>query len=379
MNSDKRPIIMHVIHHLVVGGMENGLVNLLNNLPETNFRHVVVCIEDYSDFRQRIVRKDIEVIAMHRSHIGLWKLRVKLFNLCRTMRPTIMHSRNLSGLDALLPARLAGVRQCIHGEHGRDVNDLCGDNKKLALLRRLHSHLVSHYITVSKDLQQYIINRVGVTPARITQIYNGVDTARFSPAVINPVQLLPDAFIGEGKIIIGTVGRLQPIKNQAMLLQAFAEFSHKFPELAAKANLAIVGNGPLFAQLRELAESLGIAEKLWLPGSLENIPDVLKSFDLFVLPSLSEGISNTILEAMATGLPVLATAVGGNLELVTDGYNGRFFQPKGVNALADLFANYAANKDLLKKHGAAARQTAVERFSLHYMVSEYQKIYTSCL
>jgi len=115
MTADPRPLILHVIHHLVIGGMENGLVNLINHMPRECFRHAVACIEGYSDFRQRITRPDTEVFALHRSNAGVWKIRKQLFQLCRRLQPQVVHSRNLSGLDALAPARFAGVRNCIHG------------------------------------------------------------------------------------------------------------------------------------------------------------------------------------------------------------------------------------------------------------------------
>jgi hypothetical protein len=127
------PLIVHVIHHLVIGGMENGLVNLINGLPAEAFRHAIVCIEEDSDFRDRLQRPDVEVIPLHRSKIGVMQLRRKLYQTFKSRQPAIVHSRNMSGLDAILPARLAGVPVRIHGEHGWDVNDLQGNHWKPAL------------------------------------------------------------------------------------------------------------------------------------------------------------------------------------------------------------------------------------------------------
>ena len=227
MMVDLRPLILHVIHHLVVGGMENGLVNLINRMPQECLRHAVACIEDYSDFCQRITRADTEVIALHRAKIGVWKMRYELFELCRRLRPRVVHSRNLSGLDALAPAKLAGVRHCIHGEHGWDMHDLYGTRWRPAILRRLHSPLVDRYIVVSKDLERYLIRRVGIAASRISQIYNGVDTERFSPSRGEPGNGLPADFADQDMLVIGTVGRLQPVKDQATLLRAFARTRSK--------------------------------------------------------------------------------------------------------------------------------------------------------
>ena len=371
MTADPRPLILHVIHHLVIGGMENGLVNLINRMPQEYLRHAVACIEDYSDFRQRISRADTEVFALHRSKTGVWKMRKELFQLCRSLQPRVVHSRNLSGLDVLAPARLAGVRHCIHGEHGWDVSDLDGTRWRPAILRRIHSPLVDRYVVVSKDLERYLVRRVGIAAGRISQIYNGVDTERFTPRSSGAANGLPAEFAGEDTLVIGTVGRIQPVKDQVTLLKAFAELVQRY----ARLRLAVIGDGPLLGDLRRFAETLGIAKLTWLPGAIDNIPDALRRFDVFVLPSLSEGISNTLLEAMASGVPVVATAAGGNLELVDDGYCGRLFPPGDVVTLARLLAAYVADPLLRQTHAIAARRVAVERFSLGTMVKRYQEVY----
>jgi sugar transferase (PEP-CTERM/EpsH1 system associated) len=375
MTGDARPLVLHVIHRLATGGLENGLVNLINHMSESKFRHAVACIEDYSEFRQRLVRRDTEVFALDRSRVGIWEVRRKVFVLCRRLRPTIVHSRNMSGLDALLPARLAGVRYCVHGEHGWDVDNLNGEKLKPALLRRLHAPLVSRYITVSKHLERYLISRVGIPASRISQIYNGVDTQRFAPGSGAGVQPFPSGFAGENSVVIGTVGRIQAVKDQATLVRAFAELVRSQPEIREQVRLAIVGDGPLLTELHQLADALGITAVSWFPGAVRNVPEVLRAFDVFVLPSLSEGISNTILEAMASGLPILATAAGGNVELVEDGRCGHLFQPGDVQSLTRLLAQYVANPSLRLAHGNKARQIAVERFGLPEMVAKYQAVY----
>jgi len=375
MTTDSRPLILHVIHHLMMGGMENGLVNLINNMPESRFRHAIACVENYSDFRDRLTRSDVEIFALNRSRIGVWKMRIALFNLCRLLKPALVHSRNQSGLDALLPARLAGVRHCIHGEHGWDIDNLNGDKWKPALLRRLHSPFVIRYITVSENLEQYLIDRIGIVPARVTQVYNGVDTERFAPCMKKSFDLFPPGFAQEDSIVIGTIGRLQPVKDQATLIRAFAELIKGYPEISTRMRLVIVGDGPLSGSLRALAATLGVDKQTWFPGALNKVPEVLCTFDIFVLPSLSEGISNTILEAMASGLPIIATAAGGNLELVQDGHSGRFFEPGNIASLTRLLADYSTNALLRHTHASTARRIAIERFSLIAMVENYQSIY----
>ena len=374
---DKRPLVLHVIHHLYIGGMENGLVNLINHMPADRYRHAILCVEDYSDFRLRITRPDVEVIGLHRSRIGVWRMRLEMFKLFRRLKPAFIHSRNMSGLDALLPALLAGVPHRIHGEHGWDVHDLDGRAFKPALLRRLHAPLVSRYITVSQDLARYLGRRVGVAARRVSQVYNGVDMARFAP--LRDRSALPRGFAGEGTVVIGTVGRAQPVKDQATLLRAFAQLRADAPELGAALRLVLVGDGPRLQPLQALAQELGIAQQTWFAGASSEVPRMLAALDVFVLPSLSEGISNTILEAMASGLPVLATAVGGNVELVRAGEEGAFFQPGDAAGLASLMAAYSRDAALRQSHGAAARAGALARYSMPAMVQNYMAVYDGLL
>jgi sugar transferase (PEP-CTERM/EpsH1 system associated) len=368
--------IVHVIHHLVIGGMENGVVNLINRLPRDRFRHVVVCIEDYSGFSRRIERSDVEIHALHRSKIGAWRLRWRLFQLFRKLRPDIVHSRNLSGLDALLPARLAGIKT-LHSEHGFDVDNLRGNASRPALLRRLHSPLVRRYVAVSKHLRLLMTEHWGISEGQVTQIYNGVDTERFCPGTPSRPELLPPPFQGSSAFIVGTVGRAQAVKDQVTLLRAFALVLARRPEWRLRMRLLVVGDGPMLQQLRTMADALDIASLSWFAGGRDDVAELLKSMDLFVLPSLMEGISNTLLEAMSTGLPVLATDVGGNVELLDEGVAGVSFAAGDSAGLSKLIENFADDAKLCASHAKAARARVLANFSLQGMVANYQEIYES--
>ena len=370
------PLVLHVLHHLQIGGMENGLVNLINHLPRSRYRHAIVCIEDYTDFRARITRPDVTISALHRSRIGVWRLRRALYRLCRELRPALVHTRNQSGLDALLPARVAGV-PCVHSEHGWDVDNLDGRQWKPLLLRWLHRPFVAQYITVSQHLARFMVEVVGARASRVTQIYNGVDTARFAPTTGQSRAILPAGFRDPALVVIGTVGRIQAVKDQATLLKAFARLSAAQPASAAR--LVIAGDGPLLVELKALAESLGIAALTAFLGASDRIPEVLQALDVFVLPSLNEGISNTILEAMASGLPVVATAVGGNVELIQESANGQLFSPRDETTLAGILGEYVADPALRATHSLAARQAALSRFSLPTMVDSYAAVYDRVL
>lgn len=367
----ERIIIMHVVHSLDIGGLENGVVNLINNLNHELFEHKLCCIKRSGPLAERISRPGIEIIEMRSGEGNQLTLPFRLARLFREKRPDIVHTRNWGTVDAIIGAKLAGTRTIIHGEHGREYHDIEGKNARRNLIRRMLSYLVDRYIVVSDELKLWLIEKVGVPARKVTKIVNGVDVEKFNDRDKRAARRRFG--YGDGLKIIGTVGRLDPVKGQRYLIAAFAELQRRHPN----ALLLIVGDGPCRSELETLAGSLSIGHKILFTGERQDIPDLLKAMDLFVLPSLAEGISNTILEAMATGLPVVATRVGGNPELVADGLTG-LLVPKGDSgALASAIAQYLLSPDLMKRHGTAARERAISRFALSGMIDAYQKLYLS--
>ena len=362
-----------------MGGLENGLINLLNHGLASRFRHAIICMTDYSDFRDRIESADVQVYAIHRNEGRDWRATYRLFELIRRLKPDVVHGRGLSGLDSMLPAMLSGVAARIHGEHGRDMGDLDGSNRKGQWVRRLHRPLVSHYIALSKDLETYLETKIGVPSQRITQIYNGVNCSKFRPPV-GERERLPDFDSAPGDtFVIGTVGRMQAVKDQVNLTKAFIHLANILPKEKNRLRLAMIGDGPLREQCETLLRDAGLRHLAWLPGAREDVENLMRSMDLFVLPSLAEGISNTVLEAMASGLPVVATAVGGNPELIEDGITGRLVPAADSIALADAIAPYVVNRQLARQQGLASRLRAESRFSMETMVNRYVQVYDRML
>jgi sugar transferase (PEP-CTERM/EpsH1 system associated) len=379
MTQDTRPLIAHVIHHLVIGGMENGLVNLVNLLPANRYRHAIICVEDSSDFRNRIRDPDLAVYAMHRSRLRQWQVYSRLFQLFKKLRPAIVHSRNRSGLDSLFPAMLAGVPLRLHGEHGWDVDDIDGQNRKLRNLRRLHRPLVSRYVCVSRHLQQYLIDRVGVPPKRITQIYNGVDIGRFKAPSAGVHRSIVPKWSETPRFVFGAVGRLQPVKNQISLLRATKLLVTAYPRLRNEVGVVIIGDGPEWDRLYRYAQREGLQDIVEFLGARDDVAELLPHIDVFVLPSFAEGISNTLLEAMACAVPVVATAVGGNVELVVDGKTGRLVTPGDDDALMVAMREMVDKPGFAVECGAAGRARAQSTFSLGTMVEAYDGLYTTML
>ncbi len=374
-----RPLIAHVVFRFDVGGLENGVVNLINHLPEDAYRHVVISLTEVTDFARRIRRPDVRCIALHKRPGQTWWLYPKLVRLFRELRPAIVHTRNLAALEVQPAAWLAGVPVRIHGEHGRDVGDYDGSNRTYQRVRRLYRPFVQHYVALSRDLQQYLVDKVHVSAARVTQVYNGVDMLRFHPAPGGPAPVDGCPFDPARHWLAGTVGRMQTVKDQPTLARAFVRALELLPALRERLRLVLVGDGPLKAQCEAVLADAGVRDLAWLPGERADVPAVMRGLHAFALPSLAEGISNTILEAMASGLPVLATSVGGNADLVEEGVTGLLVPQADAEAMAQALACLAQDPARAAVMGEAGRTAAEARFSLQAMVTAYQRVYADGL
>ncbi|MGV7206272.1 TIGR03088 family PEP-CTERM/XrtA system glycosyltransferase [Oxalobacteraceae bacterium A2-2] len=374
------PLVLHLIHQLGIGGLENGLVNLINHMPPERYRHAIVCVKDSTGFAARITRSGVDIISLHKREGKDWRHYLRLFLILRRLRPQLVHTRNLSGMEGQLLAALAGIRLRIHGEHGRDMGDLHGDSPKYLLLRKLLRPLVGHFIAVSQELESWLVASIGVRRALITRIANGVDSVRFHPRLGPSAAVGPPGFLCEDAFVVGGVGRMVEVKDYPALVEAFLRLLDSEPSRAAtRLRLMIVGDGPARGACLERLRQAGAAGLAWLPGARDDIPQLLRAMDLFVLPSLAEGSSNTILEAMATGLPVVATRVGGNRDLVEPGWSGTLVPPRTPACLADAIGDYYRIPGLARRHGRRARRRVLNQHSLLAMTSAYLAVYDGLL
>lgn len=369
------PLIVHLTYVLDFGGLETLIVESINRMPVNKYRHAIVCLTKYTEFAKKITRPDVEIIALNKppglglgTHVTLWKL-------LRRLKPTILHTYNLAAIEYAFTALMAGVPVRVHAEHGRDARDPEGKNPKHNFLRRMMVPMVDCFVPVSLDLQDWLRRAARVPDRKNLLIDNGVDTARFQPAAAGAPapEGVPD---WRDCFVIGTVGRIQDVKDQATLIEAFALLLQRLPqETAARMRLAIVGEGPLRPGLQEKVKQAGLEHAVWLPGARNDIAALMQAFDVFALSSIAEGTPVTLLEAMACGLPVVSTRVGGIPDLVTDGVNGRLVPARDPAALAGALAAYAGGPELVRLHGAAARQRIVERYSITAMLSAYLGLY----
>lgn len=363
ISHDSRPLIVHILHRLDFGGLENGLVNLVNNLPEDEFRHHIVSMTEVSTISERITRRNVTVEALNKRPgkdlLTYWRLLRRL----RVLKPAVLHTRNVGTLDCQIVARLAGVPRRVHGEHGWDVDDPDGMKRKFRRLRKILFPLVHRIVPLSKELESYVLGLDASYAERLTRIRNGVDLARFPHRRAVGQQLSPVP-------VFGSVTRFSDIKAPLNTIRAFAALrkSHR-------ARLIMVGDGPLLDKARALVQELALEDDIDFAGAQLDVAPWFARFDVFVLSSLREGISNTILEAMAAGLPVVASAVGGNVELVAEGETGHLVQPGDVGQLASVMRRFCDDRDALSAQGVAARSRAEQCYALSGMVEAYRQMY----
>lgn len=362
--------VMHVVNSMSLGGTEKGVLKVSGGLT-CGFEHRICCIRG---FDRNFIHSSLpseQVVALHLQPSRFSFFVPALFRAIRSYKPDIVHSRNWGAIEAALAARLARVPVVIHSEHGYEVESLSNTPFRQRWMRRLVSSLADVVFTVSNELREFHAAQAGVRPERIRVLWNGVDTKKFDRNPSRRLQMRSELGIGSEDFVVGAVGRIVPIKDYATLIRAAAAVAEAHPNL----KLVLVGDGPELPRLRDLAKSLPtMASRLLAVGRKDDVPALLSSMDVFVQTSLGEGMSNTLLEAMASGLPPIVTRVGGNPEIVT-GQCGWLFDPGDAKRLSELLLILAKDHNLRLKVGEAARARVEETFSLEVMLQNYQQLY----
>jgi sugar transferase (PEP-CTERM/EpsH1 system associated) len=295
----------------------------------------------------------------------------RLAQQCRRLRPDLVHTRNWGTIDGIIGARLAGVPAVVHSEHGRDRATL-PRRRTWALLAL--SPWVDAVVAVSEHLRRHLHSDVGIDDSKISVIRNGVDARRFQP-VPDRAALRQRLGFEPGQSIVIAVGRLDPVKNYPLLIDAFSLVRQR----AANALLVIVGDGPERARIEQHIAQRRLSSIVRLVGHRDDVEDWLAAADVFAHPSSFEGMANAALEAMAAGLPVVATRVGGFEEIVVDGVTGRLVACADENALAQALAGYCVDPETRAQHGNASRERTLREFSSAAMIEAYAGLYQHLL
>ncbi len=364
--------VLHVIDRMQVGGTEVGILKVINGLGHECFEHRICTIRGYDESFSRAGGFEGQLYVAGRLDSGFQFLLGRLARIMREYRPDIVHSRNWGAIEAMPAARLSGVPVKIHSEHGYEIDMLEGLPKRRRLLRRCAYAAADAVFTVTEELRTYHARQAWIPVERIRVLSNGVNTSRFVRRSSEREETRQRLGLDDKSVVIGSVGRLVPIKDHTTLLKA----ADILIERGIPVQVLLVGSGPELAKHQEfVAASPRLSGRVVFAGVASDVAPFLNSMDIFVLPSLSEGMSNTLLEAMASSLPVVATRVGGNPELIEDGHSGWLFEPGNVMALAAILERMGRDAIVRQEIGQAARQRVVDHFSLQCMIDSYRTLY----
>ncbi len=367
MGSDYRPTIVHVVHSLEGGGTERTLVALLQAFDADRFRHAVVSLRNAGALASQLPD---HVACYPLGEVGNARLAAwKMSRMIRPLRPAVLHARNTGcWSDALLAGFLLPGVQVVLGFHGLDVGS--SFSRRHRLVAKIGGKCGARFASVSYAGASQLHREIGIPEEHIEVLQNGVDLDRFSAADAETRRNVRKSFaFPDSAFVIGNIGSLTPVKGQALLIDAVAQLSR-----GMELRLLIVGDGPLRAALLRQASNAGVADRVCLAGIRDDVSELLSAMDAYVCSSASEGMSNAVLEAMAGGLPIVATDVGDNPMMIRDGRDGLIIEPHSSTAIVHAIRALVDSPDLRASLSVAARNRAQD-FDFERTVQEYERYY----
>ena len=365
--------VLHLITELDTGGAQSALARLMARLDRRRFTPTVACLYN----GDAIVARRIRALGVPVTDLGMttrwrWDAFVRLYRLLRHGRPTILHTWMFhANLPGRVLGRLAGVPVIITSRRNENIGGAMRER-----FNRWTAHLDDRVVAVCELARQAEVERAGVVLDHVVTIYNGVDVARFPVASMQATAQARRAIgMPVGVPLVGSLGRLHPQKGFSDLLTAFAQVRQRIPSV----RLFVAGDGELRDDLEAQARSLGMAAVVTFAGVRADVSEVLAALDVFVLPSLWEGMPNAVLEAMASGLPVVATAVGGTPEVVVDGVTGLLVPPQDPGALAQAVEQFLRDPGLRRTMGRAGRRRVEQHFDIRETVRQVEDLYETLL
>ncbi|PJA26297.1 MAG: hypothetical protein CO189_11670 [candidate division Zixibacteria bacterium CG_4_9_14_3_um_filter_46_8] len=366
--SRPRPIsVLHIVLSTVTGGMENVIYNLAYGRDPSRLEISVGCLLEIGHLSETLRGIGVQSSLVPKMIPGLTMLYPKqLIKFIRDSHCDIVHTH--SGCWTKVAAACSYIPQIkvIYTEHGRTFPE----SRLQVLQDRIAIRSTHKVVAVGEPLRKYLINRVGLPAEKVVTIHNGIDTERFKPS--EEGKRVRDEFgYKDDEVVIAIVARLAPVKDHRYLIEAFRILLQRCPQ----ARLLIIGDGPLREKLDFMVESYNLGEQIHFAGDRNDVDRILTGMDVATLSSQSEGISLTLLEAMSAELPVVATAVGGNITIIKDGINGFLVEVNDINTYADLLTRLTQSSDLRRRIGKEARVDVMANWSLKGMVDAYQQLY----
>ena len=359
--------VLHLITELNVGGAEKSLAHLLAHLDRDRFSPSVACLYGGDGpIAGEIRAMNIPVIDLGVTAKWRWDGFWRLYDLLRRECPTILHTWMFhANIPGRVLGRLAGVPIVINSEH-----TMAMERGWRYWLNRITHPSTDQVICVSPQVADFFVDHVGIPRQKIIFIPNGVDLQNLKD-LPDKLQARARLALPPDQVLVGTVARLDPVKRLDVLLQALTSLSD--------VSAVVVGDGPERVRLGEVSDRLKLTERVFFVGHQEDVWPWLAALDVFVLCSDWEGMSNALLEGMAAGLPVVATAVGGTTDVVVDGVTGLLVPPRDPPALAEAVVRLLRDPDLRHRMGEAGRHRVEEHFSLERMVGRTQALYQQLL
>lgn len=368
MNPTDVQKVLHVTFNMEIGGTEQVIKQLVLGADARRFDHEVLCIDGrIGSIGAQLQALGFRVHSLKRKPGFDFELIRGIRSLVRSSRIDVLHCHQYTPFSYGVLAALGVPVRVIFTEHGRFFPDR--HYFKRLLVNPLLATRAQHISAISKATADALARYDYMPHRRIKVIYNGIEDV--SKGVLSRESLLDELGLSPSQRYVGTIARLQPIKNQELMLRAFESVSRVVPDL----ELIIIGDGPSRKHLEVLADQLGLVESVHFPGFLENPQKFMQVFEVFLLSSLSEGTSMTLLEAMSFGKPCIATDVGGNPEVVVDGKTGLVTPSDDVHGFAAAILDLVSNEGKQLEMGKAGRRRFEQHFSLSCMTDQYQHLY----
>ena len=364
----KKLRVMHVTEDLGVGGLERVVATLCNTVDPDRFESSVLCLRELGAFADDLRARGFPVHLLDQTPGRTNYLSfMKVARLLREQRVDVVHSHNTHAfIDGGLGAALSGVKTIVHTDHARSFPD----KRRYMIAEHVLSHLVYKIVGVSDHTSANLIRHERISPRKLTTIPNGIDGSQYDGSV-DVAAKRRDLGITRDGPVIGLGARLMEQKGVEYLLRAMPLLIARFPDLT----LVVAGEGPLEQPLKRLAAELGIEDHVRFAGVRLDLAELLHVFDLFVLPSIWEGLPMVLLEALAAGCPIVASDVGGIGTAIEDGVNGSLVPARDPGALAAAVAALLANPELRRRFSDAGKQVFRERFSAQAMARRYEALY----